>query len=78
LEMTAECQRLGVVSNEVQISISEELRLMYSLRMGWVFKLRCITSFLSKRLMPLLPRMQEAFQDIQLMIIADDSSRSVR
>ncbi|AVB21283.1 MULTISPECIES: LysR substrate-binding domain-containing protein [Pseudomonas syringae group] len=78
LELTAEGQRLAVVANEVQSRISEELRLLYSGRIGGVFKLRCIPSFLSKWLMPRLPRLQEAFPDIQLRIIAEDSSGSLR
>jgi LysR family glycine cleavage system transcriptional activator len=78
LELTAEGQRLAVVANEVHSRIDDELRLLHSGRIGGVFKLRCIPSFLSKWLMPRLPRLEQAFPDIQLRIIAEDSSGSLR
>jgi LysR family glycine cleavage system transcriptional activator len=78
LELTAEGQRLAIVANEVHSRIDEELRLLHSGRIGGVFKLRCIPSFLSKWLMPRLPQLERAFPDIQLRIIAEDSSGSLR
>jgi LysR family glycine cleavage system transcriptional activator len=78
LELTAEGQRLAIVANEVHSRIDDELRLLYSGRIGGVFKLRCIPSFLSKWLMPRLPQLERAFPDIQLRIIAEDSSGSLR
>jgi LysR family glycine cleavage system transcriptional activator len=78
LELTAEGQRLAMVANEVQGRISDELRLLRSGRIGGVFKLRCIPSFLSKWLMPRLPALQAEYPDIQLRIIAEDSSGSLR
>ncbi|MCD5977836.1 MULTISPECIES: LysR substrate-binding domain-containing protein [Pseudomonas] len=78
LELTAEGQRLAIVANEVHSRIDDELRLLHSGRIGGVFKLRCIPSFLSKWLMPRLPQLEQAFPDIQLRIIAEDSSGSLR
>ena len=78
LELTAEGQRLAIVANEVHSRIDDELRLLHSGRIGGVFKLRCIPSFLSKWLMPRLPELERAFPDIQLRIIAEDSSGSLR
>ncbi len=78
LELTAEGQRLAIVANEVHSRIDDELRLLYSGRIGGVFKLRCIPSFLSKWLMPRLPQLESAFPDIQLRIVAEDSSGSLR
>jgi len=78
LELTAEGQRLAIVANEVHSRIDDELRLLHSGRIGGVFKLRCIPSFLSKWLMPRLPQLERAFPDIQLRIIAEDSSGSLR
>jgi LysR family glycine cleavage system transcriptional activator len=78
LELTAEGQRLAIVANEVHSRIDDELRLLHSGRIGGVFKLRCIPSFLSKWLMPRLPQLERTFPDIQLRIIAEDSSGSLR
>lgn len=78
LELTAEGQRLAIVANEVHSRIDDELRLLHSGRIGGVFKLRCIPSFLSKWLMPRLPQLERAFPDIQLRIVAEDSSGSLR
>ena len=78
LELTAEGQRLAIVANEVHSRVDDELRLLHSGRIGGVFKLRCIPSFLSKWLMPRLPQLEQAFPDIQLRIIAEDSSGSLR
>jgi LysR family glycine cleavage system transcriptional activator len=78
LELTAEGQRLAIVANEVHSRIDDELRLLHSGRIGGVFKLRCIPSFLSKWLMPRLPQLESAFPDIQLRIVAEDSSGSLR
>lgn len=78
LELTAEGQRLAIVANEVHSRIDDELRLLHSGRIGGVFKLRCIPSFLSKWLMPRLPQLERAFPHIQLRIIAEDSSGSLR
>ena len=78
LELTAEGQRLAVVANEVHSRIDDELRLLHSGRIGGVFKLRCIPSFLNKWLMPRLPRLQAAFPDIELRIVSEDSSGSLR
>lgn len=78
LELTAEGQRLAIVANEVHSRIDDELRLLHSGRIGGVFKLRCIPSFLQKWLMPRLPHLEQAFPDLQLRIIAEDSSGSLR
>jgi LysR family glycine cleavage system transcriptional activator len=78
LELTAEGQRLAIVANEVHSRIDDELRLLHSGRIGGVFKLRCIPSFLSKWLMPRLGQLESAFPDIQLRIVAEDSSGSLR
>jgi LysR family glycine cleavage system transcriptional activator len=51
---------------------------LHSGRIGGVFKLRCIPSFLQKWLMPRLPLLERAFPDLQLRIIAEDSSGSLR
>jgi LysR family glycine cleavage system transcriptional activator len=78
LELTAEGQRLASVANEVQSRISEELRILHSGRIGSVFKLRCIPSFLSKWLMPRLPKLQADYPDLELRVVAEDSSGSLR
>ncbi len=78
LELTAEGQRLAIVANEVHSRIDDELRLLHSGRIGGVFKLRCIPSFLQKWLLPRLPKLEQTFPDLQLRIIAEDSSGSLR
>lgn len=78
LELTAQGQRLAVVANEVHSRIDEELRLLHSGAIGGVFKLRSIPSFLSKWLMPRLPALERAFPELQLRVIAEDSSGSLR
>ena len=78
LELTAQGQRLAVVANEVHSRIDDELRLLHSGAIGGIFKLRCIPSFLSKWLMPRLPALEQRFPDVELRIIAEDSSGSLR
>lgn len=78
LEMTAEGQRLAIVANEVHSRINDELRLLHSSRIDGVFKLRCTPSFLQKWLLPRLPALNQAFPDLQLRIIAEDSSGLLR
>ncbi|CAI3786900.1 Glycine cleavage system transcriptional activator [Pseudomonas sp. MM227] len=78
LQLTAQGQRLAVVANEVHSRIDEELRLLHSGTIGGVFKLRSIPSFLSKWLMPRLPSLERAFPELQLRVIAEDSSGSLR
>ena len=78
LQLTAQGQRLAVVANEVHSRIDEELRLLHSGAIGGVFKLRSIPSFLSKWLMPRLPSLEQAFPELQLRVIAEDSSGSLR
>lgn len=78
LELTAEGQRLSMVANEVNSRISDELRLLHSGRIGGLLKIRCIPSFLSKWLMPRLPSLEAEYPDIQLHIVAEDSSGSLR
>lgn len=78
LQLTAQGQRLAVVANEVHSRIDEELRLLHSGAIGGVFKLRSIPSFLSKWLMPRLPSLERAFPELQLRVIAEDSSGSLR
>ncbi|EKT4460480.1 LysR family transcriptional regulator [Pseudomonas putida] len=78
LELTAEGQRLASVANEVHSRINEELRILHSGRIGGVFKLRCIPSFLSKWLMPRLPELQADYPDMELRVVAEDSSGSLR
>lgn len=77
LDLTAEGQRLALVANEVHSRIDDELRHIHSGRIGGTFKLRCIPSFLTKWVMPRLPKLQQAFPDIQLRIVAEDSSWSL-
>ena len=78
LELTAQGQRLAIVANEVHSRIDDELRLLHSGAIGGIFKLRCIPSFLSKWLMPRLPALEQRFPDVELRIIAEDSSGSLR
>jgi LysR family glycine cleavage system transcriptional activator len=78
LELTAQGQRLAIVANEVHSRIDDELRLLHSGAIGGIFKLRCIPSFLSKWLMPRLPALERRFPDVELRIIAEDSSGSLR
>lgn len=74
VELSAEGQRLAITVNEAYGSIDAELRRLDAGRISGTLRLRSIPSFLSKWLTPRLPRLQQHFPDIQLRLVAEDSS----
>lgn len=78
LELTAEGQRLATTLNQAYGLIDAELRRLNAGQFGGVVRLRSIPSFLGKWLTPRLPRLQERFPDLQLRLVAEDSSWSLR
>ncbi|PMR76692.1 LysR substrate-binding domain-containing protein [Billgrantia endophytica] len=78
LELTEEGQRLADVVEEAYQSVGLEVKRLRSGVMSGIIRLRSVPAFLSKWLMPRLPRLQARFPDIELQIIAEDSSLSLR
>ncbi|MDH4766082.1 MULTISPECIES: LysR substrate-binding domain-containing protein [Pseudomonas] len=78
LELTAEGQRLSTTLNQAYGLIDAELRRLNAGQFGGVVRLRSIPSFLGKWLTPRLPRLQARFPDLQLRLVAEDSSWSLR
>jgi len=78
LELTAEGQRLATTLNQAYGLIDAELRRLNAGQFSGVVRLRSIPSFLGKWLTPRLPRLQERFPDLQLRLVAEDSSWSLR
>ncbi|MDK8266943.1 LysR family glycine cleavage system transcriptional activator [Pseudomonas sp. SORGH_AS199] len=78
LELTAEGQRLATTLNQAYGLIDAELRRLNAGQFGGVVRLRSIPSFLGKWLTPRLPRLQARFPDLQLRLVAEDSSWSLR
>ncbi|MDR6355843.1 DNA-binding transcriptional LysR family regulator [Pseudomonas psychrotolerans] len=78
LELTAEGQRLATTLNQAYGLIDAELRRLNAGQFGGVVRLRSIPSFLGKWLTPRLPLLQERFPDLQLRLVAEDSSWSLR
>ncbi|UYG04842.1 LysR substrate-binding domain-containing protein [Halomonas sp. LR3S48] len=78
LELTEEGKRLAAVVDEAYQSVGLEVKRLRSGVMSGVIRLRSVPAFLSKWLMPRLPRLQARFPDIELQVIAEDSSLSLR
>ncbi|MFD2438672.1 LysR substrate-binding domain-containing protein [Modicisalibacter luteus] len=78
LELTDEGRRLASVVDEAYQSVGLEVRRLKSGVMSGILRLRSVPSFLTKWLMPRLPRLQARFPDIELHIAAEDSNLSLR
>ena len=74
VELSAEGQRLAITVNEAYGSIDAELRRLDAGMISGILRVRSIPSFLSKWLTPRLPRLQQRYPDIQLRLVAEDSS----
>ena len=74
VELSAQGQRLAITVNEAYGSIDAELRRLDAGMISGTLRLRSIPSFLGKWLTPRLPRLQQRFPDIQLRLVAEDSS----
>jgi DNA-binding transcriptional LysR family regulator len=72
--LSAEGQRLAITVNEAYGSIDAELRRLDAGMISGILRVRSIPSFLSKWLTPRLPRLQQRYPDIQLRLVAEDSS----
>lgn len=78
LELTEEGGRLAAVVDEAYQAVGMEVRRLRSGVMSGIIRLRSVPAFLSLWLMPRLPRLQARFPDIELQLIAEDSSLSLR
>ncbi len=78
LELTEEGKRLAAVVDEAYQAVGLEVKRLRSGVMSGVIRLRSVPAFLSKWVMPRLPRLQARFPDIELHVIAEDSSLSLR
>ncbi|MGM0785143.1 MAG: LysR substrate-binding domain-containing protein [Pseudomonadota bacterium] len=78
LELTEEGRRLAAVVDEAYQSVGMEVKRLRSGVMSGILRLRSVPAFLSLWLMPRLPRLQARFPDIELQVIAEDSSLSLR
>ncbi|RDB43563.1 LysR family transcriptional regulator [Halomonas sp. DQ26W] len=78
LELTEEGRRLADVVEEAYQSVGLEVKRLRSGVMSGIIRVRSVPAFLSKWLMPRLPRLQARLPDIELQIIAEDSSLSLR
>ncbi len=74
VELSAEGQRLAITVNEAYGNIDAELRRLDAGMISGILRVRSIPSFLSKWLTPRLPRLQQRYPDIQLRLVAEDSS----
>ena len=74
VELSAEGQRLAATVSEAYGSIDAELQRLDAGMISGTLRLRSIPSFLGKWLTPRLPRLQQRFPDIQLRMVAEDSS----
>ena len=74
VELSAEGQRLALTVSEAYGSIDAELRRLDAGMIGGTLRLRSIPSFLGKWLTPRLPRLQQRYPEIQLRLVAEDSS----
>ncbi|MBD9457191.1 LysR family transcriptional regulator [Pseudomonas sp. PDM05] len=74
VELSAEGQRLAATVGEAYGSIDAELQRLDAGMISGTLRLRSIPSFLGKWLTPRLPRLQQRFPDIQLRMVAEDSS----
>ncbi len=77
VELTAEGQRLAQTVSEAYGSIDAELRRLDAGEIRGTLRLRSIPSFLAKWLTPRLPRLQQRYPDIQLRLVAEDSSQAL-
>ncbi|PRA56798.1 LysR family transcriptional regulator [Pseudomonas sp. MYb187] len=77
VELTAEGQRLAQTVSEAYGSIDAELRRLHAGEIRGTLRLRSIPSFLAKWLTPRLPRLQQRYPDIQLRLVAEDSSQAL-
>ncbi|WP_136253556.1 LysR substrate-binding domain-containing protein [Onishia niordana] len=78
LELTDEGRRLALVVDDAYQAVGLEVRRLRSGVMSGILRLRSVPSFLAKWLMPRLPRLQARFPDIELQVVAEDSSISLR
>ncbi|MBZ9540129.1 LysR substrate-binding domain-containing protein [Modicisalibacter tunisiensis] len=78
LELTDEGRRLAGVVDDAYQAVGQEVRRLRSGLMSGVLRLRCVPSFLTKWLMPRLPRLQARFPDIEMHVSAEDSNLSLR
>lgn len=78
LELTDEGRRLALVVDEAYQSVGLEVRRLRTGVMSGILRLRSVPSFLTKWLMPRLPRLQSRFPDIELHLSAEDSNISLR
>jgi len=76
--LTAEGQRLSQVVARSYGEVDEVLSHLQAGRMGGIFRLRSIPSFLEKWLMPRLGALRDAYPDISFRFVAEDSSWSLR
>ncbi|MDP1069425.1 LysR substrate-binding domain-containing protein, partial [Klebsiella pneumoniae] len=65
---------LAATVGEAYGSIDAELQRLDAGMISGTLRLRSIPSFLGKWLTPRLPRLQQRFPDIQLRLVAEDSS----
>ncbi|MDZ5603806.1 LysR substrate-binding domain-containing protein [Pseudomonas sp. RP23018S] len=77
VELTAEGQRLALTVTEAYGSIEAELRRLDAGDIRGTLRLRSIPSFLAKWLTPRLPRFQQRYPDIELRLVAEDSSQAL-
>ncbi|MCF4992808.1 LysR family transcriptional regulator, partial [Pseudomonas gessardii] len=77
VELSAEGQRLAITVSEAYGSIDAELQRLDAGMISGTLRLRSIPSFLGKWLTPRLPRLQQRFPDIQLRLVAEDSSMAL-
>ncbi|MWJ28038.1 LysR family transcriptional regulator [Halomonas sp. ZH2S] len=78
LELTEEGSRLAAVVDEAYQAVELEVKRLRSGVMSGIIRLRSVPSFLARWLMPRLPRLQARFPDIELHLLAEDSTISLR
>ncbi|AIR91243.1 LysR substrate-binding domain-containing protein [Pseudomonas cremoricolorata] len=77
VELTAEGQRLAQTVSDAYASIEAELLRLDAGEIRGTLRLRSIPSFLAKWLTPRLPRFQQRYPDIELRLVAEDSSQAL-
>ncbi|WP_296268448.1 LysR substrate-binding domain-containing protein [Pseudomonas sp. UBA6562] len=77
VELTAEGQRLAQTVSDAYGSIEAELLRLDAGEIRGTLRLRSIPSFLAKWLTPRLPRFQQRYPDIELRLVAEDSSQAL-
>lgn len=78
LELTEEGRRLAAVVDQAYQAVGLEVKRLRSGVMSGIIRLRSVPSFLTRWLMPRLPRLQARFPDIELHLMAEDSNLSLR